>query len=161
MVTVTWTLLDNLLQTSAHAIAGEASEERTQYDQTRSFKIRMDLLQALVEARMAQPYKERFLAMIVDIRNLQIQRDRIVHGSWGDDGKTLDEPPEARGAFNWMKPHPPFEWKLTFGDIKAVATRIDDMTARWINAALEGATGDPVLMSDALRQKLRKQDQSS
>jgi hypothetical protein len=152
-VAITWTLLENLLQTSAHAIAGADSPEKEKYEETRSFKIRLDILEALVGARVKSPHRERLLSMVVEIRNLQLQRDRIIHGSWGD-GREPAAGPEARGAFNWLKPHPPFEWKLNFGDIMAVALRIDEMTYRWVNTALDGATGDPILLSEALRQKL-------
>jgi hypothetical protein len=152
MVSVTWSHLEGLLQVSAIAIAGEDSLEREQYEGTRSFKTRLDILEALVRSKVRSPYSERFCGLIADIRNVQQQRDRIIHSSWGGDA-VRDGTAEALGPFNHFKPYPSFEWKLDFGGIRAVAARIDDITARWIEQTLDGIER-PGLLSEALKDKL-------
>jgi hypothetical protein len=60
-----------------------------------------------------------------------------------------------------MKPHPTFEWRLDFGAIRAVAERIEVLINMWIHAALAGEPKGPdILMSDALKRKLRTPSQT-
>jgi hypothetical protein len=156
IVAVTWTLLDNLLQVSASALAGDDKAIKEQYDSVRSFKIRIDILKDLIETRMREPFRQQFLDLVTEIKNAQVLRDRIIHGSWGDNGRLLIDDPEARGAFNWLQPHPPFDWKLDYGKIKEVAERVDDLAFRWSHAAISGEIGSDIKLSDALRNKLHK-----
>jgi hypothetical protein len=149
VVATTWTLLDNHLQLSAETIAGHGNAECEQYQATRSFKIRLDLLKALMEARVKLPHKDNFLKLIIEIKDAQLQRDRIIHGAWGE-----KEYGSGSEAFNWMKPHPKFQWKLDFGSIKKVAVLIDDLAFRWQMEVISGESGDNILMSDALKRKL-------
>jgi len=153
MVTVTWSHLEGLLQVCAQSLAGEGSEDARLYEATRSFKLRLEILERL-SSRLRQPYRSSLEHLLVDIRNAQQQRDRIVHSSWGGDAVRTDGP-QATGAFNHFKPHPAFEWTLDFGGIKAVAVRIDAITRQLFELIIDGTTG-PTLLSDALKAKMAK-----
>jgi len=54
-------LLENILQSTVYAIVPEEDPVRAQYDQTRSFKIRLDLLEGLVQSRLSPPHDKRFM----------------------------------------------------------------------------------------------------
>lgn len=151
MVAVNWTLIETIMQMVASGLCKNDAEALGKFEQTRSFKIRLDLLKAIVEQNMAPPHKENFLALVQETKATQQLRDRIIHGIWGDEG-----PGSVASPFNWMKPHQPFEWKLDFGSIKKVALRIDDLSAQWYEAIMRGESGDNILMSDALQRKCRK-----
>lgn len=151
MVAVTWTLIENIMQLVASGLCKDDAEALTKFEQTRSFKIRLELLKAIIEQKMASPHKEVFLALVQETKATQQLRDRIIHGTWGGEEQNSPVSP-----FNWMKPHPPFQWKLDFGGIKKVAIRIDGLLAQWYEAILKGETGDNILMSDALQRKCRK-----
>lgn len=152
LVVVSWTLIEQTMQMIAYGLSAENSEERNQFDQNRAFKKRLDLLEDMIKAEMRSPYREAFLALLAETRNAQDLRDKIVHNTWGGDGH---QGGDARGVFNWSKPNPIFDWKLDFGGIKAVATRIDQLGYSWQMAIIEDEYGSNILMSEALQRKRR------
>ncbi len=156
VVAVTWTLIENEMQMVVSGLCRDDPESLATFEKTRSFKIRLGLLKAMVEQKMASPHKENFLALIQETKATQQLRDRIIHGIWGDEA-----PGTLASPFNWAKPYQPFEWKLDFGGIKKVALRIDGLAAQWYEAILLGESGDNILMSDALQRKCHKPRQSS
>jgi hypothetical protein len=131
---------------------GPTSLERIEFDQTRAFKLRLKQVEEMIEKELRSPYRETFLKVIAETRQVQDLRDRIVHNSWGDDGAS-GAGKDARGVFNWSKPRPVFDWKLDFGGIKALAVRIDALAYAWQMAVIEDESGTNILFSEALNQK--------
>ncbi len=152
MVVVQWSNLETLLSLTVQPLCANDTAVALEFSSTRAFKLRMDLFETLVERKIRDPERTDLLSIILAVKNLQQQRDRIVHGNWGsEEGAPIDNP-SATGAFKWAVPSKPFEWKLDFGRIVKVARDIDEVHARLFSFLVQAAGNPPqFLVSDALK----------
>ena len=157
MVVVQWSQLEMLLAVVAYALVAGDPVARKRYDETRSFGIRLDLLQGLVNEQVKQPHCDQIIALIVRIRNLQLLRDRVVHGAWTGEAVGPLETQTANAVFNFIKPRQSFEWKLDYAGIMKTAHAIDDLCRDLINLSFLGADPtQPITLGSALQRMRHK-----
>ena len=129
MVCVQWSSIESLVKVFVHALTDvddPDDPDRKRFDATRAMATRLDQWQELTAERVQPPWAAQLLALINETRQLQDLRDKIIHGAWSDkENSNLPPSGEAHGAFSWGRPGKPFSWKLTYGEIVAVAQRMD------------------------------------
>lgn len=155
MVVVQWSNLETLTTIATEALLQDDPTALAEFQQDRSARGRLDTFQRLISDELIEPHRTTLLSLVRDMRDVQLLRDRIVHGSWASkDGATLDNP-EAQSTFGMLKPRQPFEWKLDFGKLKATALKIEDLNSRLQNAMLdELLLGEQsIVLSEAMRRK--------
>ncbi|MBY5776797.1 hypothetical protein HFN59_06670 [Rhizobium leguminosarum] len=156
MVAVSWSFFETNLHTTATAIFDDEPETRDRFEQVRSMQTRLNIVQTGVEAKMIKPHRGRFIALLKEARDCQQMRDRIIHGSWSGTGDDPINNPQSNSVFNWLKPRHPYEWKLDFGKIKAVALRIDKLCSNWLDViTADVPPADFILLNDAIKLKLK------
>ncbi len=158
LVAVQWSAFEMLVTVMVHALTREDSAERKQFDQTRNMKTRIATCESLIDVQIREPFRSRLLDIIRRSKDVQNQRDKIIHNQWAGDAKSTPDNPLANAVTNISPPHHPFKWKLTYGKIHGVAVEIDDLMGEVIDLAAH-ATGHPpnFTLPDALKRISRKQ----
>ena len=116
MVTVQWSALEMWTRSFVHALNGQGYRQ-----------FRDTVLQKVKPA-----YQHALLAIIDRITGLQQERDRIVHGAWADTG-----PETPISVFHFGKPRKPFDWRLNFGQIVDVASKIERLSCELVDYAMK------------------------
>lgn len=150
MVVVQWSLVETMMTIFVHGITAEDESAREKFDATHSSGPRLDQWQELTSKRVMEPWRTQILATINETRQVQELRDKIIHGTWADTENAPVANPEAEGPFNRLPPHHPFKWKLTFGDIKKVALRIDALHHSMWQIAIAASGGKPSTIGGVL-----------
>jgi hypothetical protein len=157
MVIVRWTIIEQMIKIFVHAFTDENDPNdpvRRLFDSTRPMQLRLDQWEELSKAKLQSAWVGEMLDLIAEVRNLTDMRDKIVHGTWADAEKAKTAGVEAHGSFSWGKPGHSFSWKLTYGDILAVALRMDKLHTGMFNFALRASgvqRGEPFTVGSALR----------
>jgi len=126
VVAVQWTHIEMYMLGFVHALIPDSSApERQVFDTTRAFDQRIDQWEVLIRRDIAEPHASNLLAVTQRIKNAQQMRDRIMHSTWSGKLTPDNEDLQARGVFNWSKPHARFEWNLDFGKLMYVARTLD------------------------------------
>lgn len=159
MVATTWTMVERTVRLIFSHLTEKDSEEQKLFNKTYSFAQKLDQLEAVIRAKIKPQYAEVFLKLINETRNTQNLRDRIIHNMWGDEGNTDGPDAEVNDKevanFDWMSPRPPGDWKVDFEKIKNIAIRIGNLAHNWMMAVLIDEKGDNLILSEALRRKMR------
>lgn len=158
MVVAQWALLEQLLAITADGFTDKEDANdplRKHFESLRGFDRRMDALEGLIKSRMKMPWQGEILGIMRQVRDLADLRDKIVHGTWVGKLNAQQAGSEAHGVSKWIKPGPPFEWKLNYGGIVDVAVKIDDAHHQ-LMMFLIGAWGSPqdFTVSDAIKRIL-------
>lgn len=135
-----WTALEQAIKVFAHAMTDEDDRDdpdRKLFDSTRPMQRRIQQWEDLVKARMRSPKREQLLEIINQIKQVEDQRDKIVHGTWSGKENTDAVSDSARGVFSWGNPGPKFSWKLSYDDILKVALRIDQLHGALFDFAIQ------------------------
>jgi nucleoside-diphosphate-sugar epimerase len=150
LITVQWSHLEMLIKVYMHALATD--DARKQFDVTLNTKVRLRQLRDVVTERVTQPYQGEILSLIDRITGMQQERDRVIHGTWADEGVGTPE-----RTFDYGKPRKPFEWKLTYGELVEIALKIDALNVQLLDYAFKLRTqDDDFTLGDALRRTLHK-----
>ncbi|MGO7686259.1 hypothetical protein ACC696_16570 [Rhizobium ruizarguesonis] len=156
MVAVAWSHFEMLLHITATSVFHEEPETLGKFENMRSMQTRLNMVQAGVTDKMLPHHRGVFLELIREARDCQQMRDRIIHGAWSGSGDDPIENPASDVVSSFLKPRHPFEWKLDFGKIKAVALRIDKLAGQWMDAVLTGSPKDvDALLSESIKRKLK------
>jgi hypothetical protein len=125
MVAVQWSQFEGLITLIGQTLLADDQEGLLRFNSDRSVKGRIETCEKLAETHIREPFRAQFLSIFRTGKDLQFQRDRIIHNQWSGPAGA-----EAVGVFNWVPPHQPFDWKLDFGGIMGVAHKIDDLQMR-------------------------------
>lgn len=132
MVTVQWSALEMWTRSFVHALNGQDAEAIKRFDETLVSKQRYRQFRNAVLQKVKPAYQHALLAIIDRITGLQQERDRIVHGAWGDTG-----PETPISVFHFGKPRKPFDWRLNFGQIVDVALKIERLSCDLVDYAMK------------------------
>ncbi len=157
MVVVQWSALENLLTGVANGILANDENARKIYEETRVTKLRLDMLHTHVDQRVVDPARERLIGIIGRAKEMQAERDKIVHGAWT---APFEDEPEHASAFSFGGARRPFEWKLTFGRLVEIARKIDKLQADLLQIIMSFKPKDEpggFAMRSALQQTLHEQ----
>jgi len=81
MIVVKWSQIEGFASSLICGLADEGSPELHQFQTTWSGSDRLDQLRDLITQRIMSPWKEEFLNLIIEVRQVQDMRDKNVHGS--------------------------------------------------------------------------------
>jgi hypothetical protein len=161
MVAVQWSSIEQWMTVMVNGLTQNDQDTRKQYNSTWSFSARIDIWEHLADTKIIEPWRQMMLALVNEVRQVQDMRDKIIHASWGGEKGENPYQNQADKAFNWSKPHHPFNWKLDYGSILKVALRIDQLHLRFFPLMRTTAAADEFITSEeALRRILRTQGQS-
>ena len=124
VVAVQWSQFEIWVQIIGQTLLEGRPDELSAFNANRSVKGRIAICEREVGRQLREGPGRRLLTMFREAKDLQDQRDKIVHNQW-----TGEVEQEAKAVFNWVPPHPQFEWKLDFGGIFAVARKFDELNA--------------------------------
>jgi hypothetical protein len=156
MVAVQWAAVEQWMNFIVQGLTQNDTATKETYEKTWSFSARLDIWELLADTKIIEPWRTQMLSLINETRQVQDQRDKIIHGTWGGEKNTDQVSQEAKGVFNLSKPHHPFDWKADYGTILKVALRIDRLQQSLFPFFRTTAAKDEFITStEALRRILR------
>jgi hypothetical protein len=156
VIVVRWSSIESLTAAFILGLTDDETPERTTFETTWSWSARLEQLVGLATERLMQPWQNRILEILAEVRSVQDLRDKIVHSQWGGPQNKDFVGPDAQ-LFNWTKPQPTFSWNLSFGELMRIAYRIDNLQMAIFNFYIGEKETTPaiVTLSDALRHRRR------
>ena len=83
MVVVQWSMTEMVIDQLIRNVIGPDEELANQYSRHRNFQSRMDFWETQIELNFKEPIRSQYLALGRRIRDLNSQRDEVVHRAWG------------------------------------------------------------------------------
>lgn len=157
LVASLWTIIETIITEYGDALTSYDARSKKRFHGDRGTRRRVRLLRVIVRRHVLPQYVPLVIDFCDRISSMQQQRDRIIHGMWGE---TLPKPDEDAGPpyLHEIRPNlRPFKWQLTYEDIFNVARRIDALITDMLmfKVALMQPT-DQRSSHDALRRILWK-----
>lgn len=140
MIVAQWSLTEFLMHTHAQTLTGEKTPLWTDYQGQPSFKHHLKFYKTLVETKLAEPKRAKFLGIIVELQRLKSQRDKIMHGTWagGMEGDSWSAAGVETSDASLVQGQQlkPVEWKLTFARLKEIAMELSLLNAKYAEATV-------------------------
>jgi hypothetical protein len=119
MIVVQWSITEFIRDQQSLDLIGGNIELKTKYEALRNARQKNEVWKTLVEYRMTEPLRSQALKLIERVRNLNEQRDDVIHHLWGDGAllRNGDEKLKTKStdAQNTMR------WRLTFDGLRKIA----------------------------------------
>ena len=116
---------------------------------------KLDRWRELTKSKLNEPWQSHIVKVIDRAAGMQQERDRIVHGMWGQSGEqvaTSTNPLDGKiTAFKWTGSKPPFDWKLSYPQIDNVAGKIDLLIRDLFQTVIDAWGSPPPLFGDAIK----------
>jgi len=85
MVAVQWSAVEAMSKIYVQGLTDENEPARLEFEKTWSSGPRLDQWERLAQERVQPPWKGPLLKLINEVRQAQELRDKIIHGTWGDE----------------------------------------------------------------------------
>jgi hypothetical protein len=83
MVVVQWSMTEMIVDGQIRGLIGPDQALTAEFARHRNFQSKMDFWQSQIELNVSEPRRSSSLALARRIRDLNSQRDEVVHRAWG------------------------------------------------------------------------------
>jgi hypothetical protein len=147
MVVAQWSMTEMMMHNSAQKLTGEKTPLWEEYANQASFRHHLRFYKNLVETKVREPKRTRFLSVVAEIQRLKSQRDRVMHQPWG--GGMEGDSPSSEGIHpttdariipgHFQNP----EWNLDFARLRQLARELSLLNGKFAEMTLLLDTTEP------------------
>jgi hypothetical protein len=127
LVASLWTLVEHDITVFGDVLTSYDAAAKSEFHATVSLRPRIAKVRELIYRNAAPEHRDQWLDLINRAGSMQLQRDRIIHGTWSlvqlKSGE-IKGPPHLR---NQMPHRASFKWNLTYETIFKTAQAIDKL----------------------------------
>ena len=120
LVVVQWSMIEHWMDFQMSAFLAEDIEALTEFRKG-SFRERHRQWRDVINVRVHEPWKQELLAIASRIGTIKQDRDRIVHGQWGEEA---NKGPDPVWLFSWFGTKPNFDWRISYDRLRDAARKI-------------------------------------